>query len=303
MHLAVFFWGFTGILGKLISLSAPVLVWYRMGFTALFIAVIIQYRKQWQKIVGRDMWRIIGIGLLFAIHWVMFYAAIKLANSSIALICLSTASVFTALIDPLVNKRKINLIEIALSIIAIVGVYLIYALQGEKEQQKMVNFPLGLLLAVLAAIISAIFTVFNKPLTNKYEPRLLVFYEMLTGFVFLSVLAPMYLFKFPEEPLLAKDWDILWVFCLVYFCTVLGQSLAMSALKHLSTFTVTFTVNLEPLYGIAFAFILFNEHKELGWGFYAGVACIALSVLLQTFFMIRSSKRAKAALAAVPPQD
>src|SRR5690606_27662934 len=113
--------------------SAPVLVWYRMGLTALFIAVIIQYRKQWQKIMSKDMWRIIGIGLLYAIHWVMFYAAIKLANSSIALICLSTASVFTALIDPLVNKRKINPVEIALSIIAIVGVYLIYALQGEKE--------------------------------------------------------------------------------------------------------------------------------------------------------------------------
>lgn len=293
MHLAVLLWGFTGVLGKLISLSAPVLVWYRMGLTALFIAIILQYRKLWQPIIKKDMMRLIGIGILFAIHWVMFYASIKLANASIALVCLSTASVFTAVIDPLLNRRKINPIEIGLSFIAIIGVYLIYALQTKTAAQTMVNFPLGLLLGILASIISAVFTVFNKPLTQKYEPRLLVFYEMLTGFVFLSILAPFYIRSNPSEPLLAMDWDILWIFCLVYFCTVLGQSLAMSALKQLSSFTVTFTVNLEPLYGIVFAFLFFHEHREVNWGFYTGVGVIALSVLFQTILMIRNGRKAK----------
>lgn len=298
MHLAVLLWGFTGVLGKLITLSAPVLVWYRMGLTALFLAIILQYRHLWQRVSARDMLRLVGIGILFAVHWVMFYAAIKLANASVALVCLSTASVFTAVIDPLLNRKRIDPMEIILSLIAIIGVYLIYVLRSEKEGEAMVNFPLGLLLGILASVISAIFTVFNKPLTQKYEPRILVFYEMLMGFLFLSVLAPFYIFYNSEEPLLAVDWDILWLFCLVYFCTVLGQSLAMSALKQLSSFTVTFTVNLEPLYGIAFAFLFLHEHKEVNWGFYTGVGVIALSVLLQTILMIRNGRRAKRALKA-----
>ncbi len=293
MHLAVLLWGFTGVLGKLISLSAPVLVWYRMGLTALFLAIIIQYRHLWQRISKKDLLRLLGIGVLFAIHWVAFYASIKLANASIALVCLSTASVFTAVIDPLLNRRKINPIEVGLSLIAIIGVYLIYALQTDNAAQTMVNFPLGLLLGILASVISAIFTVFNKPLTQKYEPRLLVFYEMLTGFAFLFLLAPFYIFANPTEPFLVMDWDILWMFCLVYFCTVLGQSLAMTALKQLSSFTVTFTVNLEPLYGIIFAFLFFQEHREVNWGFYTGVGVIALSVLLQTILMIRNGRKAK----------
>lgn len=295
MHLAVLLWGFTGVLGKLISLSAPVLVWYRMGLTALFLAIIIQYRHLWQKVSRKDMWRIVGIGLLFAIHWVMFYASIKLANASIALVCLSTASVFTAVIDPLLNRKKINPVEIGLSIIAIIGVYLIYALQGQEAQHNMINFSLGLALGIGASIISAVFTVFNKPLTSKYEPRILVFYEMLTGFLFLSLLGPLYIFKNPEEPLLLQNMDIVWVLCLVYFCTVLGQSLAMSALRQLSSFTVSFTVNLEPLYGIIFAFVFLSEHKEVNWGFYAGVGVITLSVLLQTFLMIRNGRKLKKA--------
>lgn len=293
MHLAVLFWGFTGVLGKLISLSAPVLVWYRMGLTAIILALIIQYRKLWQPITRKDILRIIGIGALFVVHWVLFYAAIKLANAAIALICLSTASVFTAVIDPLFNKRAINPVEIVLSVIAIIGVYLIYALQTETERNAMVNFPLGLLFGILAAIISAVFTVFNKPLTQQYAPRILVFYEMLTGFVLLSIFLPFYLQYAPGEELIPRNWDILWMFCLVYFCTVLGQSLAMSALQHLSSFTATFTVNLEPLYGILLAFWLLGEHKEVNWGFHTGVSVIALSVVLQAYLMVRQKKKSR----------
>jgi drug/metabolite transporter (DMT)-like permease len=304
MHLAVLLWGFTGILGRLITLSAPVLVWYRMGLTALFIGIILSYRKLWQKVSAVDMRKIIGIGLLFAVHWVAFYASIKLANASIALVCLSTASVFTAVLDPLLNRKKINPLEVGLSLIAILGVYFIYAMYPAEESNPaavhtMENFPLGLGLGILASVISAIFTVFNKPLTSKYEPRLLVFYEMLTGFIFLTLLAPLYLYQYPGEKVLPMDWDIVWIFCLVYFCTVVGQSLAMSALKHLSTFTVTFSVNLEPVYGIILAFIFFKEHEQLSGGFYVGMGLIALSVLLQVTLLIRNSRKQKM-LAAQP---
>lgn len=298
MHLAVLLWGFTGILGRLITLSAPVMVWYRMGLTALFIGIIISYRKLWQKLERKDVKKVIGIGLLFAVHWVAFYASIKLANASIALVCLSTASVFTAVLDPVINKKKINPIEIGLSLIAILGVYCIYIMYPAEEElnpkhQAMIDFPLGLGLGIIASIISAIFTVFNKPLAGKYEPRLLVFYEMLVGFIFLSLAAPLYIQQNPSEELIPLGWNILWVFCLVYFCTVLGQSLAMTALKQLSTFTVTFSVNLEPVYGIILAFIFFDEQEQLSAGFYLGMGLIALSVLLQVMLLIRNSKKQK----------
>ncbi|HTO15104.1 MAG TPA: DMT family transporter [Edaphocola sp.] len=298
MHIAVLLWGFTGVLGKVISLSAPVLVWYRMGLTALFIAIIIHYRKLWQKILKPDLKKLILIGLLFSIHWVMFYSAIKLANASIALICLSTSSVFTAVIEPLSTGKRINPREIGLSLIAIFGVYLIYALKDEHTIGQMVNFPLGLLLGLIASVLSAVFTVLNKPLTRKYEPRLLVFYEMMIGFIFLTIVAPFYISNNPGEPLLMQGWDIVWILCLVYFCTVLGQILAMNALKNLSSFTVTFMVNLEPLYGILLAFLLLNEHKEANLGFYLGVSVIGFSVLLQSFIIVRQSKKNKKLIAA-----
>ncbi len=296
MHLAVLLWGFTGVLGKVISLSAPVLVWYRMGLAALFIGIIIHYRKLWQKVMPKDFKKLILIGFLFALHWLMFYSSIKLANASIALICLSTSSVFVAVIEPLSNGRKINPVEIGLSLIAISGVYLIYALKDDHTVAQMDNFPLGLLLGVLASVLSAIFTVLNKPLTQKYEPRILVFYEMVIGFVFLSLVGPFYLYQNPSEPVMMQGWDILWIFCLVYFCTVLGQTLAMNALKNLSSFTVTFLVNLEPLYGILLAFLLLHEHNEANIGFYLGVGVIAFSVVLQSLIIVRQSKKNKKAI-------
>ncbi|RQO30503.1 EamA family transporter [Taibaiella sp. KBW10] len=298
MHLAVLLWGFTGILGRVITLSAPVLVWYRMGLTALFIGIILSYRKLWQKLERKDVKKVVGIGLLYAIHWVAFYASIKLANASIALVCLSTASVFTAVLDPILNKKKINPLEIGLSLIAILGVYCIYVMYPAEDELKpdkkaMLDFPLGLALGILASVISAIFTVFNKPLAGKYEPRLLVFYEMMIGFIFLTIVAPLYIYQNPAEPLIPFNWDIIWIFCLVYFCTVLGQSLAMTALKDLSTFTVTFSVNLEPVYGIILAFIFFDEQEQLSAGFYIGMGLIALSVLLQVSLLIRNSRKQK----------
>ncbi len=292
IHLAVLLWGFTGVLGRAISLSAPVLVWYRMILTAVIIAGIITYRKEWASLSRRDLVKTIGIGIMYAVHWVAFYASIKYANASIAMVCLATASVFTALLDPLVNKGKFNAVEIVLSIVAVAGVYCIYALQPhEGGSSTMVDFELGIILAVIASIISAIFTIFNKPLAERYPPRTLVFYEMTSGLVFLSMIAPFYIMQHPEEKLAPQGWDYLWLFLLSYCCTVWGQSLAMSALKKLSPFTITLSVNLEPVYGIILAFLIFQENDQLGMGFYLGMGLIFASLMLQVALLVRRSKR------------
>jgi drug/metabolite transporter (DMT)-like permease len=291
MHLAVLLWGFTGVLGRAISLDAPLLVWYRMLLTAIFMAIILLWRKQWVQIQRRDLLQLIAVGCLMGLHWVAFYGSIKLANASIALVCLSTASVFTALLDPFINKSKRDTIEIMLGLLALAGVYCIYQFQQ--------LFGIGILLGVIAAILSAVFTVLNKRIASKYPSRTMVFYEMSTGWLFVTLLLPLQFYFFPDTlffpraaSLTGEYWcqnDWLWLIILSLCCTVWAQSLALTALKKLSSFTVTLSVNLEPVYGILLAIFFYKENQDLSAGFYIGMALICLSVLLQMLRIIRPS--------------
>jgi drug/metabolite transporter (DMT)-like permease len=293
MHAAVLLWGFTGVLGVAITVDAPALVWYRTLLTALFMAVILFCRKEWTKVARKDMAILVAVGFLMGLHWVAFYGAIKFANASIALVCLSTASVFTSLLDPLVNKGKYNLVELLLGLLALSGVYLIYQFQD--------LYGKGIAFGVIAAILSSVFTVLNKRVAHKYPARVMVFYEMASGWIVVSLMIAV-LFAFnlqywlvsPDKgtstlSLIPMGWDWLWLVLLSLCCTVWAQSLALNALKHLSSFTVTLSVNLEPVYGIILAFIFFNENKQLQWGFYAGVGLILLSVALQMLRLLRPS--------------
>lgn len=279
IHLAVLLWGFTGVLGRAISLDAPVLVWYRMLLTAIFIAVIISYRKQWVPIARKDIMQLALIGCLMGLHWVAFYGAIKFANTSIALVCLSTASIFTSLLDPIVNKGRYDIKELLLGLLALIGVYFIYRFQ------KM--FGIGIAFGVTAAILSSVFTVLNKRIASKYPTRPMVFYEMSAGWILLSLLMPLQLLYKPGSVLLPQGMDWLWLLILSLCCTVWAQSLALSALKHISSFTATLSVNLEPVYGILLAFLFFKENKELQGGFFIGMALICLSVLLQMLRLLK----------------
>lgn len=293
MNAAVLLWGFTGVLGVAISVDAPVLVWYRTLLTALIMAVILFYRKGWQPVARKDMGTLILVGCLMGIHWVAFYGAIKFANASIALVCLSTASVFTSLLDPLVNKGKYDLVELLLGLLALSGVYLIYQFQD--------FYGKGIALGVIAAILSSVFTVLNKRVAAKYEARVMVFYEMTAGWVMVSMMIALLLaldmqqwLITPGKPgntltMIPVGYDWLWLLLLSLCCTVWAQSLALNALKHLSSFTATLSVNLEPVYGIILAFIFYQENKDLNWGFYAGVGLILLSVALQMVRILRPS--------------
>lgn len=302
MNLAVLLWGFTGVLGRAISLEAPMLVWYRMLFTALFMAGILTYRKQWTPVTRKDLWQLISVGCLMGLHWVAFYGAIKFTNASIALVCLSTASVFTSLLDPLVNKGKFDYKEILLGWLAIAGVYIIYHFQPSDTVSatgtpSFSNYGLGIISGVVAAILSSVFTVLNKKVAHKYPARTMVFYEMTTGWLFITLLLPVVFYYLPDTKflprsadLLSIDWsknDWLWLVVLSLCCTVWAQSLALTALKKLSSFMVTLSVNLEPIYGMILAFILYHENKELGKGFFIGVSLIILSVVLQVIRMLK----------------
>jgi drug/metabolite transporter (DMT)-like permease len=279
LHLAVILWGFTGVLGRAIELDAPVLVWYRMLLTALFMAGILFYRRQWVPVARADMKQLALVGGLMAIHWVAFYGSIKYSNASIALVCLSTASVFTSLLDPYVNKGKHDITELLLGLLALAGVYLIYNFQQ--------LYALGILFGVIAAVLSSVFTVLNKRIAGRYPSRTMVFYEMSYGLVFLTLLMPLQLYYFPNSKVLPQNYDWLWLAVLSLCCTVWAQSLALNALKVVSSFTATLSVNLEPVYGILLAFFFYQENKELHWGFFAGMGLICLSVLLQMIRLLK----------------
>jgi drug/metabolite transporter (DMT)-like permease len=278
-------WGFTGVLGRVIALDEYALVIYRMLFTTAILAGILWHTKQFQWIGWADCKKMIGIGCLIAMHWVAFYGSIKKANASIALICLSTSSMYTALLGPIFFKRKINFLEIAFSLLAFFGMALIY-----KFETKYVT---GILFGLIAAMLSAIFTLFNKQIIDKYPSRLVAFYEIGGGVWVLFLIMPLYHYYFPQIRVMPSIKDIGWLLVLSYFCTVLGQSLALSALKKLSTFTVVLAVNLEPVYGIALAFLFYNEQKNLTLGFYYGIFFIALSVILHTYWMYATNKKNK----------
>lgn len=292
MHLAVLLWGFTGVLGRAITLDAPVLVWYRMLLTALFMAVILFYRKQWVTIAKKDFKQLVLVGCLMAIHWVAFYGSIKLANASIALVCLSTASIFTTLTDALLHKKKPDTREILIGMLAIIGIAIMYAVPTRQSSSVTVfpNRDLGIISGVIAAILSSVFTVLNKRIAAKYPARTMVFYEMSTGWVLISLLLPILSFYSPQMRFVPSFWDFVWLVILSLCCTVWAQSLALNALKHISSFTSTLSVNLEPIYGVLLAFFIFKENQELNWGFYAGLLLITFSVLLQMFRVLQPQK-------------
>lgn len=299
MHAAVLLWGFTGVLGRAISLDAPMLVWYRMLLTAIFMAAIVSYRKLWVPVIPAHKKTFALVGILMGLHWVAFYASIKLANVSIALVCLSTASIFTPLADPIINKGKYEPKELLLGSLAIAGVYLIYRFQQ--------FYAWGILAGVIAALLSSVFTVLNKQVASLYPSRTMVFYEMTTGWLFITVLLPLLYFFvptthfFPSTGMGITDWlhnDWIWLIILSLCCTVWAQSLALNALKKISSFTATLSVNLEPVYGILLAFVCYNENREiiflkgtgaLNNGFLAGMSLIILSVILQMTRALRPS--------------
>ena len=277
LHLAVFLWGFTGVLGRVIALDEYALVCYRMAITALILFGILYYKKQWRWIGWVECRRLVLIGCIIGIHWVAFYGSIKKANASIALICLSTASMYTAILEPIFTKRKLQIVELFTSSLAFLGMALIYKFESK--------FVLGITFGLIAAMLSAVFTMLNKKVVTNYNSQLMLFYEIGGGVGFVMLFFPIYNYFFPQHRIVPDALDIGWLLVLSYFCTVLAQNLALKSLQKLSTFTVVLSVNLEPVYGIALAFLFYKEGKDLSNGFYYGIALIALSVLLHTLWM------------------
>lgn len=274
LHIAIFLAGFTGVLGRLITINEGLLVWYRMFFAALFLLIVSFFSRRIKFLPWRQALPLIGIGSIVALHWVFFYGSVKYANVSVSLVCFSTIGFFSAFLDPLISKRKMDLIEILLGLMVMLGVYLIFHFDQ--------GYRWGILYGIISSLLAAIFTILNKKYVDKHDAQVITFYELSGGWLSLNLILPFYLQFVTYSSFLPGLSDFLWLLVLSLLCTVLAFNLSIQALKKISPFTVNLSYNLEPVYGILLAFAIYHEHLELGLSFYAGLFIIFLTVVFQS---------------------
>ena len=273
LHFIVFIWGFTAILGKLIEVPAAEVVFYRTLLAAIGLALLLRYRKRQFNIGKKGLLRTLGTGLIIGAHWVLFFEAARVANISICLVGMATTTFWTSLIEPMLTSRKVRLFEVFIGLVVIVGLYIIF--------QSEFNNALGLSLAIISALLSAIFAVLNSRFTQLYNPYMITFYEMIGACIGVGCFIPFYKVYFLGEgaefvlPNL-QDWGLLLV--LAVLCTVYAYSAAVELLKRISAFTVNLTINMEPVYGILVAVIFFPKTESMSSGFYLGTLIILVSV-------------------------
>jgi drug/metabolite transporter (DMT)-like permease len=283
LHIAILFAGFTAILGKLISLNEGYLVAYRMFISAVTLAAILFFRKELMKLSWKKALQLFAVGAIISLHWVSFYGSIKYSNVSVSVTCLSAIGFFTSLFEPIIMRRRIDIVEVLLGLLAIAGIYLIFNFYPE--------YKTGIIFGIISAMLACLFPIFNKTLLKEVSPKTVTLYEMTGGFLALCFILPLYLHFFPAKYFIPTSVDWFWLLILSWICTVFAFILSLNALKHLSPFTTNLSYNLEPVYSIIMAFIIFKENKFLGAGFYYGFALILLAVSLQMMRVYRDRKK------------
>lgn len=279
MHLIVFIWGFTAVLGDLISIREYRLVWFRMGLAAFFLFLWLKSRKTDLKISKPLIMKLSAVGILIALHWIFFFKAIKISNVSITLAVFSTGSFFAALLEPFFFKRKMLWYEVFFGLIIVAG--LSFIIQVE------IKYLEGILCALFSLIMGVLFTLFNGKLTRDNASSILTLYEFTAGFLLVGI----YL-------LFAGDYDAQmfslslndWIYLLVLasICTAYAFTASVEVMKKLSPYTVMLTTNLEPVYGIFLAYFILGDSEQMSAGFYIGAAVILVTVLLNGYIKSRS---------------
>jgi drug/metabolite transporter (DMT)-like permease len=274
LHVAVFLYGFTAILGKLIQLSAIMLIWWRLLITCIVFLLIANVWRNAKQLPIAVIKRFAGIGVLIMTHWICFYGAIKYANASVALITFSLTSLFSAILEPLFNRQPIKKHEIGLSLIILPAIVLV---GGELPTEMNTGFMLG----IVAAFLGTLFSIANKKSVHLTDPFTMTFVELGTGFIFMSILISiLYVLKSPVTATLlpiGNDW--FYLFVLAIMCTNLAYTLTLRAMKYVSAFTANLAINLEPIYGITMAIPLLHEDRQLTPSFYLGGLVILLTVM------------------------
>lgn len=288
LHIIVFIWGFTAVLGALISIDATSLVWWRMSIAVAFIFLYMKVMRvpfQWRGVGSLSRKRTLSFilaGFVIALHWVTFFEAIKASNVSVTLAMLSTGAFFTALLEPLFTSKKFVVYEVFFGLVIIAALY--YIFQVETQYVK------GMLLGLTSAFLSAVFSIINVNFAKDHHPATISFYELLSGVGLLSV----YFLIFPlafamPATLTATDW--MWLGILASICTAYAFIASVHVMKVLSAYTVMLTINLEPVYGIILAFLVLGDVEQMTPQFYVGALVILAVILCNGFIKTRLSKK------------
>jgi drug/metabolite transporter (DMT)-like permease len=283
VHLCVLLWGFTAILGKLITLPALPLVWWRMGLVVLALALLPRVWRGLRAMSPRLLLAYAGIGVLVSLHWLTFYGSIKLANASVGATCMALATVFTALLEPKLVGRRFSMRELGLGIAVLPGVALVVG--GVPADMRM-----GIAVGALSALFVALFGSLNKRLVERTDPLTMTAVELGAGTLALTALAPLMPMIFPvfagDLFVLPGTRDALLLLLLALACTLFPFALSLVALRHMSAFATQLAVNLEPVYAIVLAIVLLGEQHELDPAFYGGVTII-LAVVFAYPLLVR----------------
>jgi drug/metabolite transporter (DMT)-like permease len=285
LHATVLVLGFTGILGKLISLETAELVWYRLLIATIAMFIILNIRKKKFILSRKHTLLFLGIGIIVGLHWFCFFESIKSANVSVALGCLASQSLFTSFLEPIIHKKKLLWFDVLTGIFILGGLYIIFQFET--------SYITGIIYGIMAAFLASLFSVLNdKHAKKEIAVNIMTFYEMLGGFIGVNILFLLMGEKLALHPSHFEGYDMVYLLILGTVCTAGAFVLIIDLIKRLGAFTVLLAINLEPVYGILAAFLIFGDSEKMTLGFYIGALIIIIAVFLHPFFSKRIQKKA-----------
>ena len=282
LHATVVIWGFTGILGALISIDAVQMVWYRVLIATASLFLYFIFSKTSLKVTRKQFLQYFFTGSIVALHWVLFFHAIKVSTVSVTLVCLSSFTLFTAILEPLIKKQAVEKADVFIGMVIILGIYLIFKFESQ--------YTLGIIFGLSAALASSLFSIINSTFIQKSEAKIIGFYEMAGAFFWVT------LYRVFDQSLATESFNLSlmdWA-CLIILgtvCTALAYVAGVSVMRTLSAFRVALITNLEPVYGIILAFLFFGKQEAMTFGFYMGAVLILGSVFLYPVYKKRKLKQ------------
>lgn len=284
LHLVVFIFGFTGILGRLITTDSEILVWWRMVIASIAIAIFVYATGKIKKNLSVNALTYSLVGLIIAAHWITFFEAIHQSNVSVTLACLSAASLFTAILEPIFFRRKFDKFEIFFGALVMSGLLLIFSFETE--------YKVGIALALTAAFLASLFTTINGKLIQNDNPYRISLVEMMAGAVGITLYL-IFAGKFDVRMIEIPPMDWLWIVLLGTVATAFAFVVSVKVMEEISPFTVSLTINLEPVYGIILAFFIFGSSEKMTWGFYVGTILILAALYMNALHRKGKLRRKK----------
>ncbi|RZK13991.1 MAG: EamA family transporter, partial [Pedobacter sp.] len=272
----------TGVLGKVITIDAVPLVWYRVLIATSTLLLWFLITKKNIKVSKKQFFQFFLTGGIVAIHWIFFFHAIKVSTVSVTLVCLSSFTLFTAILEPLIKKQPIQIGDILIGLLIILGIYMIFKFEGQ--------YTLGIIFGLLAAVASSLFSTINSTLVQKSEPSIIGFYELIGGLFWIT------LYRLYDGSLINSTFNLdfknwFYIGILGTLCTSVAYVAGVSVMRTLSAFRVALVTNLEPVYGIILAFFFFKDKEQMTGGFYIGALIILGSIFLYPIYKRRQNKQ------------